>query len=152
MGELLERLRGAAMELKGVLGEGFAGLVLFGSYARGEAGEGSDVDVLVVLRGLGGVRVRSLIYKIIAGCVGLPVTLVDARLEDLAREDLEVTPLLLNILYDGVIVYDETGVLARLKSMALELVRRAGLVRYRTPDGKYGWKRLDDKPLEEVEV
>ena len=32
-------------------GERYRGLVLFGSYARGEADEGSDVDLLVLLEG-----------------------------------------------------------------------------------------------------
>lgn len=149
---LVEKLRKASEDLKSLLGEGFAGLLLFGSYARGEAGKGSDVDVLVVLRGLKGLKVRSRIYKVIAGHVGLPLTLIDADLRELTRRDLVVTPLLLNALYDGVIVYDESGILAELKSKVKELVKKAGLVRYRTQDGKYGWKRRDNKPLEVVEV
>lgn len=149
---LLKRLQRASSELKEILGEGFTGLMLFGSYARGEAREDSDVDILVVLKGLKGMRIRSIIYKVIVDNIGLPITLVDIDLRELAREDLEVTPLLLNILYDGIIVYDETGILARLKSKIKELVSKAKLVRYKTPNGKYGWKRINGKPLEEVKV
>lgn len=46
--ELLGRLdRGLA----GLYGDRYKGLVLFGSYARGEADEGSDVDLLLLLEG-----------------------------------------------------------------------------------------------------
>jgi len=46
--EVLEELdRG----LRGLYGERYRGLVLFGSYARGEAEWGSDVDLLLLLDG-----------------------------------------------------------------------------------------------------
>jgi hypothetical protein len=32
----------------------------------------------------------------------------------------------------------------------LEFIEKYDLVRYRTSDGKYGWKRGDNKPLAEV--
>lgn len=149
---LLEGLRRASEDLKSVFGEGFTGLLLFDSYARGEAKEDSDVDLLVVLRGLRGMSVRSRIYRVLTKHVGLPLTLIDVDLNDLTRDDLVVTPLLMNALYDGIVVYDDSGVLAELKSKVGELIRKAGLIRYRTRDGKYGWKRRDDKPLRVVEV
>jgi uncharacterized protein len=40
------------MELRGLYGEKrYGGLILYGSYARGEAGGGSDVDLLLLLEG-----------------------------------------------------------------------------------------------------
>lgn len=45
---LLDRL---SAELRGLYGERYRGLVLYGSYARGEADEGSDVDLLLLLEG-----------------------------------------------------------------------------------------------------
>jgi predicted nucleotidyltransferase len=45
---LLEQL---ALELKELYGERYRSMVLYGSYARGEADEGSDVDVLLLLEG-----------------------------------------------------------------------------------------------------
>jgi predicted nucleotidyltransferase len=42
---LLDRL---VLELKELYGERYRGMVLYGSYARGEADEGSDVDVLLL--------------------------------------------------------------------------------------------------------
>lgn len=149
---LIGKLREASNDLKNILGDGFAGLMLFGSYARGEAGERSDVDILVVLKGLKGVGVRRRVYEAVAERVRRPLTLIDIDLNDLTSENISVTPLLLNALYDGIIIYDESGALARLKSKVGELIEEAKLVRYRTPDGKYGWRRGDGGPLEAVEV
>jgi predicted nucleotidyltransferase len=49
--ELSELLQELAQDLKDFYGERYRGLVLYGSYARGEADEGSDVDVLLLLEG-----------------------------------------------------------------------------------------------------
>ncbi|RLG98573.1 nucleotidyltransferase domain-containing protein [Candidatus Bathyarchaeota archaeon] len=152
LGEIIKRLKSASKNLKEAFGEAYVGLLLFGSYARGEASDRSDVDVLVVMRGLKGLKVRGDVYGILAKHVGRPLTLIDVDLADISRDDLEVTPLLLNALYDGIIVYDGFGVLERLKLKTIELIRKANLVRYRTPDGKYGWKRANGKPIEAVEA
>ncbi|WP_297496979.1 nucleotidyltransferase domain-containing protein [Thermococcus sp.] len=48
--ELLEILREVKEKLKEVLGDNLVEVILFGSYARGKARNGSDVDVLVVVR------------------------------------------------------------------------------------------------------
>jgi hypothetical protein len=45
---LLPRL---AADLRGLYGGRFQGLLLYGSYARGNAREGSDVDLLLLLKG-----------------------------------------------------------------------------------------------------
>lgn len=44
-------LRRLSRELGQLYGRRFQGLVLFGSYARGDAREGSDVDLLLLLEG-----------------------------------------------------------------------------------------------------
>jgi len=150
--ELVNRLQQSSKDLKRTLGNRFVGLMLFGSYARGEASEESDVDVLIILHGLKGFKARSKIYSILAEHVKKPITLVDVGLEDVSRKDLEANPLLINTLYDGIIIYDETGILKRLKNDVLKLVKKAQLVRYKTPNGKYGWKRAKGKPLEAVET
>lgn len=46
--ELLDRL---ARDFRGCYGDRYRGLILYGSYARGEADEGSDVDLLLLLEG-----------------------------------------------------------------------------------------------------
>jgi predicted nucleotidyltransferase len=146
--ELIEKLKLCSSVLEEELGGELLGLVLFGSWARGEAREDSDVDVFVLFKSLRGLEARSRVYSILAKCVGRPLTLIDMRASELFRDELELTPLLLNILVDGVVVYDKTSRLHELVVKAREFVEKAGLTRYRTPDGKYGWKRRDNKPLE----
>jgi predicted nucleotidyltransferase len=136
-----------ACDLEKLLGDEFLGLMLFGSWARGEARNYSDVDVLIVLRSLRGFEVRSSIYNVLAKCVKRAVTLIDVRADELFKGELELTPLLLNILVDGIVIYDKTGKLSELTSKVRRFVNSIGLIKYRTPDGKYGWKRLDGKPL-----
>jgi predicted nucleotidyltransferase len=48
LGRILADLRRALEQL---YGERFVNLILFGSQARGEARDGSDIDVLIVLKG-----------------------------------------------------------------------------------------------------
>ncbi len=49
--DILPLVRRLKRRLEEAYGDRFAGLRLFGSYARGEAGPGSDVDLLVLLHG-----------------------------------------------------------------------------------------------------
>lgn len=48
---LEDTLRELEVGLRQLYGERYRGLVLYGSYARGEAEEGSDVDLLLLLAG-----------------------------------------------------------------------------------------------------
>jgi predicted nucleotidyltransferase len=48
---LQEAVRKLETGLRDLYGERFRGLLLYGSYARGDAREGSDVDLLLVLAG-----------------------------------------------------------------------------------------------------
>jgi len=104
-----------------------------------------------LLKSLKSAEARALVYKVVARRVGRAVTLVDARADELFKDCLELTPLLLNILVDGIVIYDKTGRLAELAAKTRQLVAKAGLTRYKTPNGKYGWKRRDGKPLEPVQ-
>lgn len=152
VGGVVEALRCACGELVRVFGNRFVGLVLFGSWARGEAGVGSDVDVFVVLRGGCSFDVRSKVYRVVAKHVRRHVTLVCVDVSDILREDFELTPLMINIVYDGIVVCDRDGVVSSFIEKGREFIRRIGLVRYRTPDGKYGWKRANGKPIAYLEV
>ena len=150
--DLVACLSKACKELSGLLGDEFIGLALFGNWARGEAREESDVDVLVVLKSLEGMEIRSAIYRIIARHVKRALTLIDVRLNEIASDKVVLTPLLINIVADAVVIWDTGNVLREFVEKGRALIRKAGLVRYRTPDGKYGWKRRDDRPLELVEL
>ncbi|MHB9302039.1 nucleotidyltransferase family protein [Thermofilum pendens] len=135
----------ACKELRRVFGDEFVGLMLFGSFARCEAGERSDVDVFVVFKTLRGFEVRARAYKAIAKHVDKPLTLVTTTVDVLTSGDW--TSLMVNIGYDGVVACDYDGSLHRFKERVLGIIRELDLVRYRTSDGKYGWMRRDGKPI-----
>jgi len=145
--EIVRSIESASAKLAEELKDEFLGLALFGSWARGEADEKSDVDVLVILRSIGGFDVRGRIYTILSEKVRKPLTLVDIRVNEVLDKEHEVTPLMLNILYDAVVIYDPEGILKKLIENCRLLINKASLERYRLPDGKYGWKRTDGKPI-----
>jgi predicted nucleotidyltransferase len=140
-------LKKSSEELANVFKDEFIGLILFGSWARGEAEADSDIDLLIVFKSLKGFDIRAKVYSIIAKQVKMPLTLVDIRLSELVSNDYELTPLMLNILHDGIIIWDKYGLLKDFVEKGRRLIEKMKLVRYKTPDGKYGWKRIDGKPI-----
>ena len=91
--------------LKGLYGESLERVVLFGSQARGNAAEGSDIDVLVVLKGpvspgkeisrTGEITASlSLRHDVVISC-----TFVSAD-----RYETGKSPLILNVHREGVVV------------------------------------------------
>ncbi len=105
--------------------EHIVAVVLFGSRARGEAGEYSDVDLFVLTRGLQHLKrpERAVhVYKVLSS-LAFPngLTVVDMDLEEF-KKLRRLTSLLLNILWDGVVLYDKTGGL--VEKMFTELKRR----------------------------
>jgi len=92
-----------------------------------------------------------MLYRAIHDVVARDVTVIDVDEEDVFRQDLEITSLLLNIAYDGKILYDPEGRLKRLFEKTKEIVAKLGLERRSTKDGKYWWK-AEETPLKTVEV
>lgn len=127
------------------------GLVLFGSIARGEVDEHSDIDLLVILHELpkNPVERRRMVYLAMA-----PIREKYRRdttvIEMTDDEAGEVTPLILNIAAEGIILYDEGGELSEFLDKVRRRIEEMGLLRYRTRDGKYGWKLR--RPLRPGEV
>jgi predicted nucleotidyltransferase len=69
--DLIASLGEACIDLERWFGGEFLGLMLFGSWARGEAREDSDVDVLVLFNNLvGNFDVRARVYGVIRRHVG----------------------------------------------------------------------------------
>ncbi|MEM2864188.1 MAG: nucleotidyltransferase domain-containing protein [Candidatus Bathyarchaeia archaeon] len=147
---VLEALKAASKGLSDLLGGEYLGMILFGSWARGDAGGGSDVDVFVLLRSTGGLAVRSEIYDVLSRRLRRAVTLVDMRLNEIQGEDLELNPLLINLIADGVIIEDGQGILEAFIEEGRRLIEEMKLIRYKTPDGKYGWMRRDMKPITQL--
>jgi len=133
--------------LIGEHGSKIVGVALFGSAARGEGNERSDLDFLVVVREWPwSLERRRLLYKPIYDAVNggaetiRDATVIDVDEKDVMNDELEVTPLLLNIAWDAKVLYDPEGKLARFVGKVKKLIDAAGLERYRTGEGKYGWK------------
>jgi len=127
--------------VKGRFGDDLVAVVLFGSLARGEADERSDIDLLVVLRRLPRrpVERRRLVYLALAPIrkkYRRDTTVIEMEEGEVGR----VTPLILNVASDGVVLYDREGKLTEFLDKVRRRVEEVGLIRYRTPDGKYGWK------------
>ena len=106
---MLHNIKNILSELKNRLqiqyGERLAQIVLFGSQARGEATENSDIDVMVVLKGdvspsqeiartIYDVAEISLINDVVLSCVFMPEN----------RYKQEESPLLLNVRREGMLI------------------------------------------------
>lgn len=142
--------RGVVENLRDRFSDHLVAVALFGSAARGEAGERSDLDFLVVLRGIPkSLQRRYQVYKPIHDAVALQsrqvrdTTVIDLDEEFIKDEDVEITPMMLNIAADAIMLYDPEGRLASFIERVRRLIQVAGLERYRTKDGKYGWKPRD---------
>ena len=137
-GQLFKLSAEASEELVKKLGDKIVAVALFGSWARGEASEKSDVDFFVVVKNFDGSR-RFKIYDCLQGVLKRDVTVIDVDENELFKEDLKIGSLLLNIAWDSIILYDPTGRLRELFERIKNAVRDK-LERYRTKNGKYGWK------------
>jgi predicted nucleotidyltransferase len=124
-------------------------VALFGSTARGEAKPTSDLDFLVVLSGSpASPDRRSQVYRCIHNAVtsdgvSRDVTALDMDEKSILDEDAEITPLMLNVVADAVILYDPKGELRSFVDRVKKVIQLAGLERYAVRDGKYGWKPKD---------
>jgi len=129
-------------------------VLLFGSRARGESRERSDVDLLVLHEGCeieDMVARRRRLYKLLREAVGEEfedITVVDMELECFFKPK-EIASLLLNVYWDSVVVYDGTGSIESFLRRVREKIVKSGLKRVR--DGKaYHW--VLPKPLKEVKI
>jgi len=142
-------LQSVVKKLRERFADNLVAVALFGSAARGEAGQRSDLDFLVVLCGIPKTLQRRYeVYKPIHDAVAQfgparDVTVIDLDEEFITDQDVEITSLMLNVTADASILYDRDGKLASFFGHVRRLVDAAGLERYRTKEGKYGWKPRD---------
>lgn len=129
-------------------------VLLFGSTARGEGGERSDIDLLILHEGCkieDAVLRRRHFYSLIHQQLGGEfegLTVIDMEFEKFVRPR-HVSPILLNIYRDALVVYDETDMLEEFLRRTRERICKSGLRRVR--DGKaYYW--ILPKPLGKVEI
>jgi len=132
----------AVRSLRERFGDRLQAVVLFGSHAREEAAKLSDVDFFIVARGLptNPVERRLDVYDGLTAVVRrfrIDVSVIEMDEREISKS---LTPLLVNIAHEGLILYDRDGRIATFFERLREAVKRAGLVRFRTSDGKYGWR------------
>ncbi|ADN49785.1 nucleotidyltransferase domain-containing protein [Vulcanisaeta distributa] len=139
-------------KLSRLVGGSFMAVLLFGSLARCEADEYSDVDLLVLHSGLGRidrVKRRRAVYLAISALLrDYPLTVIDMDINEFLNPGI-ITPLLLNIYWDAMVLLDRTGKLNEFLEQVRRRIVESGLRRIR--DGKaYYW--VLPKPLERVRI
>lgn len=151
-------VRWAVERLRGRLPARLAGVLVFGSVARGQESPDSDIDLLVLVRGdaraLEEVRrgvlqvqreLRSTSEYRVARHAGFHPVL-DAHLV-LVERAYRLYRLYLDALTDGIPVYDPERQLAELRERMRARLRAAGSVRVETSEGFRYWKLGDPEIL-----
>ena len=88
--------------LRGIYGDRFRGLVLFGSQARGRADPGSDIDLVLLLEKSDGARERRHCSEVVAELSlrhDTVISLVPMGIEEFRSAK---TPFLLNVRREGI--------------------------------------------------
>ena len=81
-------------------------VILFGSHARGTAGPGSDVDLLVVMRLSGSRRRAATAIDVALFGSGIPKDILVATPEDLERSRHQVSTVLRPAVREGKVLYE----------------------------------------------
>ena len=129
-------------------------ILLFGSRARGESNEKSDIDLLVLHENCeikDPVLRRRYLYNLIRKVIGKEfegITIIDMEFENFIKP-IEINALLLNIYWDAIIVYDKTNMLHSFLEHVKDKIEKSGLKRIK--DGKaYRW--VLPEPMKEVKI
>ncbi|MEM2617654.1 MAG: nucleotidyltransferase domain-containing protein [Thermofilaceae archaeon] len=125
-----------------MFGDGLLGLMLFGSRARGDYRDESDYDILFLLKDyFDGDPVKTY-FKAYEGlrafreAVNRDTTVLVVSVQDLVRN--VSSPVILNALIEGKIIYDKEGLVKRLKDKVDEKLRSLGIRRVKE-DWGYSW-------------
>lgn len=128
--------------------------LLFGSRARGEAQNRSDVDLLILHDGCGiddPVARRRYLYGLVREAIGSRfdgLAVLDMELRQFL-EPKEVNALLLNIYWDALVLLDNTGTLRPFLESVRKAIAKSGLKRER--EGRaFHW--VLPEPLKEVKL
>lgn len=132
-----------------LLGEDLVSIVLYGSIARGEADENSDMDVLIVARNLPSEfseRVGGL-YPIKRACQGTRMHLWEEegiycsiQIYPLSPEELDdFRPIFLEVTADGRLLFDRRGFMKKKLKEWRERLSELGARRVQLPDGSWYW-------------
>lgn len=115
-------------------------LAFFGSWARGEEKEWSDIDVLLIARDLPKhpFERNRLVYEPIESWRGKPrsISILARTVEEFTTD---VMPLHLDLAADAIVFYDPEGFLASKLTRVQELIEEARLARERDSKGLLAW-------------
>jgi predicted nucleotidyltransferase len=84
-------------------------IILFGSYARGEAGEDSDVDLLVVFPAIEDKRQAAIAIRQVLADFPVPKDILVTTPEDISRRGKAVSSILRPALQEGKVLYEQAA-------------------------------------------
>ncbi len=148
-----------ANKLEEILQDDLISVLLFGSAARGDAGEGSDIDILVVAEKFGK-EGRFEVFNAIEKDLKASEEYLDLKENKLGTlispvpltpSEVEKNPsILLDIVMDGIMLYDvDDFIVNKMKSMRRKL-KKMGSKRIFLDDKRYYWDLKPDYKLGEV--
>ena len=144
-------------------GERLKGVLLFGSVARGDWDESSDMDLLIVLDGLDGGRRGELreVLKLESELRGTREHaeamakgfLPSIEVYPLAADDAKhFRRLYLDALTEGIVLFERDGFLHRLIEAFKRRLKELGSRRIDLPGAGHYWELADVKPGETIEL
>jgi len=126
-----------------VLGDSLMGVVVYGSWARGEAGDSSDVDVMLI--GDSGLRItRSLVARWDEQPMTYGQKLVEAHFVALADPAQSVSGLWAELAVDGIVVFERGFRVSRVLSRVRAEIA-AGRLQRRSSHGQNYWVHVKDE-------
>lgn len=123
---------------RALLGEALDGIVLYGSRARGDAREDSDLDLFLVAEGLASDRFERA-RQLSPPLLGAEDPSVSVRALTPQEFDLDISPLDLDIATDGKILYERGNEMSRRLAIIRQRIEEAGL--YRDDDLVWRWRK-----------
>lgn len=128
-------------------------IVIFGSFARGDVREGSDLDVLIVVEDLheeDRLRLSAFLSSSINPPPGFPspVSPIVLTVDEVKRHP----PILLDMVEDSIIVYDRENFMRRVLEDLRRKLSEIGARRVKTREGWYWILKPDAKLGEVVEI
>ncbi len=128
-------------------------IIVFGSFARGDIREGSDLDVLIVVRDLqeeDRLRLSATLSRSIdpPSSFPRPVSPVVLTMDEVRRHP----PILLDMTEESIIVYDEGDFIRRVLEDLKKKLSEIGARRVKTREGWYWILKPDAKLGEVVEI
>lgn len=133
----IDAASGVVLTIRSRLGSDLVGVVVYGSFARGDLSTGSDVDLLVVLRE--GVPITRSLYREWEGAVpDWNVRKIDLHFVHLPTAADQASASWAEAAVCGIVLYDRSLEVSRRLIVIRERIATGGLVR-RTSQGQPYW-------------